>query len=119
VLAYLRIYTQQVRLSIHVEDLKEARAAIKFISFEPLLAAVELVDLIGIDWVIVGGESGPKARRIDKAWISSIRDCCLQQRVPLFFKQWGGNRKKKNGRLLDGELWSQMPLIQEMTPVTS
>jgi protein gp37 len=69
------------------------------------------LDLTGIDWVIVGGESGPKARKMEPEWAIEIRETCLQQNVPFFFKQWGGINKKKNGRLLEGRTWDQMPDI--------
>jgi protein gp37 len=92
-----------------IDDLRETDAAVKFISFEPLLSEMKNVDLDGIDWVIVGGESGPNSRPMEKEWVQEIRDNCVRNRVPFFFKQWGGTRKKKNGRLLDGRTWSQLP----------
>jgi len=69
------------------------------------------LDLFGIDWVIVGGESGPGARPMAIDWVRSIRDQCLDQQVPFFFKQWGGVNKKKAGRILDGRTWDQMPVV--------
>ena len=92
-----------------IDHLRETPAHIKFISFEPLLEPITDIDLTGIDWVIVGGESGPGARPILKEWVTGIRDKCLDFDVPFFFKQWGGVRKKKTGRLLDGRTWNQMP----------
>jgi protein gp37 len=68
------------------------------------------LDLTGIDWVIVGGESGPGARPVDPDWVREIRDQCLRAGIPFFFKQWGGTRKKAAGRLLDGRMWSEMPV---------
>ena len=94
-----------------VDHLRQTPAAIKFISFEPLLGPIPNLDLTGIDWVIVGGESGPGARQIRKEWVIEIRDKCLKAGVPFFFKQWGGYHKKKNGRMLEGKLWDQMPDI--------
>ena len=94
-----------------IDDLKTSSARIKFISFEPLLAPIEAVNLKGIDWVIVGGESGPKARPMKEAWAKDIRDICIEQEIPFFFKQWGGFNKKKNGRLLDGRLWDADPQV--------
>jgi len=82
---------------------------IKFMSFEPLIGPIHDLDLEGIDWVIVGGESGPKARPMDPDWVREIRDRCLSAKVPFFFKQWGGVIKKRNGRVLDGRTWDQMP----------
>lgn len=92
-----------------IEHLRHTGAAIKFLSLEPLLGPLPNLDLSGIDWVIVGGESGPKARPLQQAWAVEIRDQCLEAGVPFFFKQWGGVRKKKAGRLLEGRTWDDMP----------
>jgi len=92
-----------------IDDLRRVPAAVRFLSLEPLLGPLPDLDLTGIDWVIVGGESGPGARPMDKAWATDLRDQCLRAEVPFFFKQWGGVNKKKAGRLLDGETWDQMP----------
>jgi protein gp37 len=92
-----------------IEDLRQTSAAVKFISFEPLLGPIPDVDLSGIDWVIVGGESGPGARPIRPEWVRGIRDKCLAENIPFFFKQWGGVNKKLAGRTLQGRTWSQMP----------
>jgi protein gp37 len=92
-----------------IDHLRETPAYIKFISFEPLLEPITDFDLTGIDWVIVGGESGPGARPMKKEWVIDIRDRCLDFDVALFFKQWGGTNKKKAGKLLDGHIWNQMP----------
>lgn len=94
-----------------MEVLKEISASIKFISCEPLLNSLGDLDLNGIDWVIVGGESGPKARPINVDWIKEIRDQCISNNVPFFFKQWGGFNKKRNGRSLEGIIWNQMPVV--------
>jgi protein gp37 len=96
--------------TFRIEHLKQINAAIKFISFEPLLGKIPNIDLKGIDWVIVGGESGPKARLMKSKWAIDIRDQCLDADVPFFFKQWGGVNKKKTGRILDGRTWSDVPL---------
>ena len=92
-----------------IDHLRETPAHIKFISFEPLLEPITDIDLTGIDWVIVGGESGPGARPMLKEWVTDIRDECLEASVPFFFKQWGGTRKKLTGRELDGRTWDQFP----------
>lgn len=92
-----------------IHHLREAPARTRFLSVEPLLEDLGQVPLQGIHWVIVGGESGPGARRIDAAWVRSIRDQCTTARVPFFFKQWGGTRKKTTGRLLDGVTHNAMP----------
>ncbi|MDP1545408.1 MAG: DUF5131 family protein, partial [Anaerolineales bacterium] len=80
-----------------------------FLSVEPLLGPIPKMNLKGINWVIVGGESGPGARPLDREWVVDIKNQCLKAKVPFFFKQWGGVQKKKAGRLLDGRTWDQMP----------
>jgi len=95
-----------------IDHLRCTGAAVKFLSLEPLLGPVERLSLEGIDWVIVGGESGPGARAMEPEWVSSIRNQCVDAGVPFFFKQWGGVWKKRNGRLLDGRTWDEMPATQ-------
>lgn len=95
-----------------VDHLRRTKARVKFLSIEPLLGPLSQLSLRGIDWVIVGGESGPGARRLDPEWVREIRDRCLRARVSFFFKQWGGVFKSRTGRVLDGQTWSQMPVIQ-------
>ena len=73
--------------------------------------ATEKIDLTGIDWIILGGESGPKARPMSSSWVKGVRDQCLVEGIPFFFKQWGGFNKKKAGRLLDGRTWNDMPVL--------
>ncbi|MDP1545388.1 MAG: DUF5131 family protein, partial [Anaerolineales bacterium] len=80
-----------------------------FLSVEPLLGPIPKMNLKGINWVIVGGESGPGARPLDREWVVDIKNQCVKAKVPFFFKQWGGVQKKKAGRLLDGRTWDQMP----------
>lgn len=92
-----------------VKHLRQAPAKVRFLSIEPLLEDLGEIDLSGISWVIVGGESGPGARPMKREWVVSIRKQCREQRVPFFFKQWGGVRKKKNGRLLDGRTYDEYP----------
>ena len=92
-----------------IDDLRRVSAATRFLSLEPLLGPLPNLNLEGIDWAIVGGESGPGARPMAEAWATDLRDQCLQARVPFFFKQWGGKNKKKAGRILDGQTWDQMP----------
>ncbi len=93
-----------------VHLLRQTHAAVKFLSCEPLLGPLPNLPLEGMDWVIVGGESGPKARTIDPSWVREIRDQCQAVKVPFFFKQWGGTRKKKTGRLLDNRTWEELPV---------
>ncbi|MFN6338826.1 MAG: DUF5131 family protein [Cyanobacteriota bacterium] len=92
-----------------IADLRNVPAAIRFLSIEPLLGPIEELDLSGIHWVIVGGESGPNARPMKEEWVMAIRDRCLREGVPFFFKQWGGVRKKTTGRMLEGRTWDAMP----------
>jgi protein gp37 len=92
-----------------MDRLRETGASIKFLSLEPLLGPLEDLKLEGIDWVIVGGESGPGARLMNPEWVTSIRNQCVTAGVPFFFKQWGGVWKKKFGRTLEGRTWDQMP----------
>jgi len=94
-----------------IEDLSATSAKIKYISFEPLLGPVPNINLTDIDWVIVGGESGPGARPMSPKWVKDIRDQCVAKGVSFFFKQWGGFNKKKAGRLLDGRTWDEMPKL--------
>ncbi|MBI5572873.1 MAG: phage Gp37/Gp68 family protein [Desulfomonile tiedjei] len=94
-----------------LDHLRRTRAAVKFVSFEPLLGSIRNLDLRGIDWVIVGGESGPRARPMSPAWVTEILDQCRGAGVPFFFKQWGGRNKKKTGRLLNGRIWDEMPNV--------
>jgi protein gp37 len=94
-----------------IDLLRRTPASIRFVSFEPLLAPIPNPDLTDIHWVIVGGESGPRARKIESSWVERLRDSCDRQQVAFFFKQWGGSRKKVAGRLLDGKLWSEYPRL--------
>ncbi|MBI2819420.1 MAG: phage Gp37/Gp68 family protein [Acidobacteria bacterium] len=92
-----------------VEHLRRVPSAVRFLSIEPLLGPILQLPIDGIDWVIVGGESGPNHRPVDPAWVRQIRDRCVDAGVPFFFKQWGGRIPKSGGRLLDGRLWNEMP----------
>lgn len=92
-----------------IDNLRKTDSPVKFISFEPLIGPIPDFDPTGIDWVIVGGESGPGARPMKEEWVINLRDICLSSSVPFFFKQWGGVNKKKNGRELQGEFWDEFP----------
>lgn len=92
-----------------VDHLRNTNAHIKFLSLEPLLGPLTGINLTGIDWVIVGGESGPGARPMKEEWVKDLRDHCQQLKIPFFFKQWGGINKKKAGKLLDGRIWNEIP----------
>ena len=111
-------WSENIWMGVSVEDqehisridhLRNTGARTKFISFEPLLGEIHAVSLEGIDWAIVGGESGPGARPVSESWVIGLRDMCRAERVPFFFKQWGGVHKKKAGRLLEGRTWDEMP----------
>ena len=93
-----------------LKHLQRANVSARFISFEPLLGSIGTVDLTGIAWAIVGGESGPRSREMRKEWAIELRDACLAQNVAFFFKQWGGSRPKSGGRELEGEEWNGFPL---------
>jgi protein gp37 len=92
-----------------IDHLRKTGATTKFLSLEPLLGPLEGLNLSGIDWAIVGGESGPGARPMNPAWVDGIREQCQQSNVPFFFKQWGGVQKKRTGRLLNGRTYDEMP----------
>ncbi len=95
--------------TFRIDHLRATGSHVKFLSLEPLLGSLPNLNLQGIDWVIVGGESGPGARVMRKEWVLDIRDQCLRANVPFFFKQWGGTNKKQAGRRLEGRTWDQMP----------
>ncbi|MCK5566184.1 MAG: phage Gp37/Gp68 family protein [Planctomycetes bacterium] len=95
------------------DDLRYIDAVTKFLSLEPLLGPLPDLDLTGIDWAIVGGESGPGSRPIEEEWVLQIRENCQVHDVPFFFKQWGGKNKKKAGRLLEGKTWDNYPIALE------
>ena len=94
-----------------ISYLKNIPAQVRFLSLEPLLSPLPNIDLSSINWVIVGGESGPKARPIEKEWVEDIQRQCQEVQIPFFFKQWGGVNKKEYGRILNGKTYSQMPLV--------
>jgi protein gp37 len=99
--------------AFRADHLRRTGAGVKFLSLEPLIGPVNTIDLSGIDWVIVGGESGPRCRPMEKEWVIALRDQCVRENVPFFFKQWGGVNKKKAGRELDGRKWSQMAVVDQ------
>lgn len=95
-----------------IDALRRTGAHVKFLSLEPLLGPLHGLELANIDWVIVGGESGPRARPVDPAWVTDLRDQCRRAGVAFFFKQWGGKNKKKAGRLLEGRTWDELPVVR-------
>lgn len=106
---WLGVSVEDKKNTVRINHLRNARASVKFISFEPLIGSVGRVDLEGIDWAIVGGESGPRSRPMLEEWAIEIRDQCKAAKVAFFFKQWGGVRPKSGGRLLRGREWNQYP----------
>lgn len=101
--------------AFRIDQLRRTGAHIKFVSIEPCLGPLPNLNLEGIDWVILGGESGPKSRPLDPEWVIDIRNQCQKSNVPFFFKQWGGRNKKKAGRELEGKIWDEMPMpLQKM-----
>ena len=107
--AWLGVSVELESYKYRIDHLRSTGAQIKFLSLEPLLGPLGYLDLTGIAWVIVGGESGPDCRPMQENWVLDIRDQCIASRVPFFFKQWGGTQKAKNGRLLQGHEWNEMP----------
>lgn len=107
---WMGVSVENERYAARIDDLRKTRAHIKFLSLEPLLGPLPKLKLRGIDWAIVGGESGPGARPMDADWVTQIRDQCLRADVAFFFKQWGGVFKKRTGRELDGRTWDEMPV---------
>lgn len=108
---WLGVSVEDEKNAIRIKHLRSARATVRFVSFEPLLGPVGKIDLTGIHWAIVGGESGPRARPMEEQWAIEIRDQCLSAKVAFFFKQWGGVRPKSGGRRLQRREWSQYPRV--------
>jgi protein gp37 len=106
---WMGVSVESPQYMYRIAHLQRVPAAVRFLSVEPLLAPIPRLPLTGVDWVILGGESGPGSRSMKAEWVRSIRDRCISQNVPFFFKQWGGIRKKEAGRTLDGRRWDQMP----------
>jgi len=106
---WMGVSVENARYRFRIDDLRAVPAAVRFISAEPLLGPLGVVNLDGIDWMIAGGESGPRARPMDIAWGRDLRDQCADAAVRFFFKQWGGRTPKAGGRVLDGRTWDEMP----------
>jgi protein gp37 len=105
------VSVENQKYAYRIDHLRQTEAKIKFLSLEPLLGPLPCLNLDGIDWVIVGGESGPKARSMDATWVMDIRHQCEESAVPFFFKQWGGHNKKRSGRELEGRTWDDTPAL--------
>ena len=108
---WMGVSVESAEYKPRIDALRATGAGVKFLSLEPLLGPLGKLRLRGIDWVIVGGESGPGARPMDPAWALDLRDQCRRARVPFFFKQWGGVNKKRAGRLLGGRTWDELPSL--------
>jgi protein gp37 len=112
------VSVENARYTWRITHLQKVPAAVRFLSLEPLLGPIPNLVLDGIQWVIVGGESGPHHRPADPAWVRDIRDQCVAAGIPFFFKQWGGRTPKAGGRFLDGRVWDEMPAMsREAQPV--
>lgn len=109
---WMGVSVENQKVQHRIDDLRRTNAIIKFLSLEPLIGALPDLNLAKINWVIVGGESGPGARPMEKEWVLDIRNQCRSARVAFFFKQWGGTRKKKTGRSLNGKTYDEMPAIK-------
>jgi len=107
---WMGVSVENNRYVYRIDHLRQTHACVRFLSLEPLLGPIPNLKLSGIHWTIVGGESGPGARPIERAWVTEIRDQCQRAKVPFFFKQWGGINKKKTGRLLEGRTWDELPI---------
>lgn len=107
---WMGVSVENEKYTFRIAHLRKTGAKVKFLSLEPLIGPLYNLDLDGIDWVIVGGESGPGSRPIDPSWVIDIRNQCRVAKVPFFFKQWGGVNKKRTGRELDGRTWDEMPM---------
>ncbi len=112
---WMGVSVENEKYAKRIDHLRATNAHTKFLSLEPLLGPLRNLNLSGIDWVIVGGESGPMARPMDQAWVVDIRSQCQRAGVPFFFKQWGGVHKKKAGRLLEGRTWNELPKTGQLT----
>ncbi len=110
---WMGVSVESAEYAWRIDCLRHTGARVRFVSIEPLLGPIEGLDLSGIHWVIVGGESGPGARAMEPAWARSVRDQCVRAGVRLFFKQWGGVQKKRAGRVLDGRTWDEMPVVPD------
>jgi len=106
---WMGVSVENQDFAFRADHLRKTQAKVKFLSLEPLLGPMNNLNLQGIDWVIVGGESGPSARPMKPAWVIDIRNQCQKAGIPFFFKQWGGINRKKNGRELEGKVWNELP----------
>jgi protein gp37 len=108
---WMGVSVENAEYAFRIDHLRRTPAHVKFLSLEPLIGPIPNLNLMGIDWVIVGGESGPGARPMEREWVLGIQEQCQRAGVPFFFKQWGGKNKKKAGRLLNGRTYDGMPSV--------
>jgi protein gp37 len=112
---WMGVSVESAKELARIDDLRRVPAAVRFLSCEPLLGPLDGLDVTGIDWVIAGGESGPRFRPMEEEWVTGIRDVCTDAGVAFFFKQWGGRTPKTLGRELEGRTWDQMPARESVT----
>lgn len=111
---WMGVSVENTKVMNRIDLLRQTNARVKFLSCEPLIGRLPNMNLQGIDWVIVGGESGRTPRPMQEEWVTEIKEQCEESRTAFFFKQWGGTNKKKNGRMLDGQTWDEMPEISQL-----
>jgi protein gp37 len=111
------VSVEDAQAKSRIRHLRDAPAGLRFLSIEPLISPLGTIDLTGIDWVIAGGESGPRARKLQPQWVREVREQCKAAGTAFFFKQWGGLRPKSGGRSLDGQEWSEYPIVPKLTAV--
>lgn len=109
---WMGVSIESQRYVYRIDHLRTVPSAVRFLSIEPLISRINEMNLKNIDWLIVGGESGPRARKLEEEWVIHIKDICDKHKVPFFFKQWGGTKKSKNGRVLLGKTWDDMPIAK-------
>lgn len=114
---WMGVSVENADYQYRIDCLRQTAAPVKFVSIEPLLGPIPKLQLKAIDWIIVGGESGPGARPIRIEWVNEVKDQCLRKSIPFFFKQWGGTNKKKSGRKLEGRIWNQMPVCCQLSRI--
>ena len=106
---WMGVSVENMKYAFRIDDLREVPAAIRFLSCEPLLGSLKEASFDGMDWIIAGGESGPRARPMEEKWVREIRAKCRGGKIPFFFKQWGSTNKKRTERVLDDRTWDQFP----------
>lgn len=109
---WMGVSVENDKYKFRINELTKIPSSVRFLSLEPLIGPINNIPLKGINWVIVGGESGPGCRSVEVDWVRTIRDKCVSMNVPFFFKQWGGVHKKRKGRKLDNMYWDEMPIIK-------